>query len=209
MPVWKAKTIDVEPAITLQRWIIVEITGTETTGPEATGATTPASSYAGRHIVGQRCDDLTGRTSSQIISRDGLTFTTASGRRYTLVGPPGVEDQGAYTLSVWLLGSTATLDDLEITDVSHEYWDAPDQTPLVVQTAHTAYQVDVARRRVRRIFSGHEPTIHQQTVENGEWQPYWGCGPSPEFPRALMFIWRVDPGVVRRTVTSDIEPIRN
>jgi len=72
---------------------------------------------------------------------------------------------------------------------------------LVVQTAHTVYEFDLAGRQVRRMHSTHEPTPRQGC--DGEWRQY--CHIDLTTDGRLLIIWRFEDGVAKSTLTSQVQ----
>jgi hypothetical protein len=76
-----------------------------------------------------------------------------------------------------------------------------ENTHLLVKTAYSTYEIDMARKRVRRLTSSHEPTPRQSA--DGEWQEYENLWLTD---RSVMFQWGWnDDGSARCTRTSDID----
>lgn len=84
--VWKGSSVDETPVIELSDWMVVEVT--------------PGND---RHFIGWNLTEGEGRTSSKLASFDSTTTigTTSSGRKYKLVGEPGINGDALYTFTHW------------------------------------------------------------------------------------------------------------
>jgi hypothetical protein len=85
--IWKTTPVDQTPSIELKDWMVVEVS------PPGTD----------RHFVGYNITEGEGRTSSKIVSFDKNTKigTTTSGRKYKLVGEPGMNGDAVYVFNKW------------------------------------------------------------------------------------------------------------
>ena len=85
MPVWRPTDVDAMPELTVRSWMLIR---TET------GHT---------HVVGFNVTEGEGRVSSPLATFEPATRigTTQSGRRYRLVGEPGIDLDAQYTFAAW------------------------------------------------------------------------------------------------------------
>jgi hypothetical protein len=100
--------VEIEPDAKLSQWRVYELEI-----PLLKGVT--------RHFVGYNHVTGEGRVSSPIVSWDPATRQgiTRSGRRYELLGPPGVNAESEYVFAAWLRSNQASK--LARVDVSSEY----------------------------------------------------------------------------------------
>lgn len=92
--VWETAPVEDEPEVRLARWQVYAV-------------------GEGRHFVGYNLSWQEGRVSTAIQTFDPATRrgTTASGRVYELVGPPGPDSDGEWVFSLWLKGQGLSRDD--------------------------------------------------------------------------------------------------
>lgn len=85
MSVWKVAPVEDQPDVLLVDWAIMEL-------PDGD-----------RHFAGYEPAYQQGRASSKIVTFDKATMSgvTASGRVYSLLGPPNLSGEGAYVWSRW------------------------------------------------------------------------------------------------------------
>lgn len=97
MPLWRTAGVDEQPAITLVRWRVLEITEGPCKGQ--------------RHLNGYCLENREGRASTQIVSffPEMRICVTMSGRRYHLLGPSGFDDDGQFVWETWSR-NTSTID---------------------------------------------------------------------------------------------------
>lgn len=104
MPLWNARSVQDVPGLAMSHWSVREL-------PDGD-----------RHFVGYNLTEGEGRVSSKILSFDPrtMTGTTRSGRKYTLLGTPGVNMDAEYVWEGWArINSVKTFE-----DVSDEYVEA-------------------------------------------------------------------------------------
>ena len=104
MPIWSTASVAEEPVIQLSRWSVARL---------FQGAAYFDIAY------GYRDCERSGRISSPIVAIENGTghLITQSGRRYALVGSPGIDPDGLYVLRMSLRADGTT----EEQDVSAEY----------------------------------------------------------------------------------------
>ena len=107
MPVWSTTSVAEEPSIQLSRWSVVRLF----TGDAHVDI-----------VFGHHDSARSGRISSPIVGVENGTgcLITRSGRRYVLVGGPGIDPDGLYVLRMSLRSSDITAEQ----DVSAEYLSA-------------------------------------------------------------------------------------
>ena len=87
MPIWRPESVNEDPEIALINWTVFETTD-----------------EGERHFVGTVANQGYARVSSPIQSYDSESRVgiTRSGRKYRLVGNPGIDSDGSYILWQWL-----------------------------------------------------------------------------------------------------------
>jgi len=103
MPIWRALTVDEQPVVMLEGWSVIQ---------------TPIGT---RHFVGwdTSLDEAKISTPISTFERVRMAGTTASGRRYQLLGPPCLGSDAGYLLRRWCHIQTIDVDMID--DVSDEY----------------------------------------------------------------------------------------
>jgi hypothetical protein len=107
MPIWSTASVAEEPVIQLSRWGVARLYQHDS------------------HVdiaFGYRDQARSGRISSPILGIENGTgrLITLSGRRYVLLGDPGIDADGLYVLRMSLRASDTTAEE----DVSAAYWSA-------------------------------------------------------------------------------------
>lgn len=104
MAIWRTKSIQTQPTLTIQHWAVVEL-------PDKN-----------RHFIGYCLQNQEGRVSSEIesLNFETMVAVTSSGRVYTLAGPPGLNSDAIYVWDVWRKGYGIA----EYTDLSNDVWQA-------------------------------------------------------------------------------------
>lgn len=104
MPIWSTASVAEEPVILLSRWSVARL---------FQGAAYFDIAYGYRHCA------RSGRISTPIVGIESGSgrLITQSGRRYALVGAPGIDPDGLYVLQMALRASDITAE----LDVSTEY----------------------------------------------------------------------------------------
>ena len=103
MPIWKTLPVAEQPVVTLTGWLVIQ---------------TPSGT---RHFCGWDMDLDEAKISSPVATfyRPTMTGTTASGRRYRLVGAPCLGADARYLLVRWCQIQSIDIDTLD--DVSDDY----------------------------------------------------------------------------------------
>jgi len=103
MPIWKALPVAEQPVVMLEGWLVIQ---------------TP---HGTRHFVGWDTGLNEAKISTPIATFERLRMagTTASGRRYQLLGPPCLSSEGGYLLSRWCRLLSVDIDMID--DVSDDY----------------------------------------------------------------------------------------
>ena len=86
MPIWKTRSIEQVPQLTLIHWSVRELPNGD------------------RHFVGYNITEMEGRVSSKIVKFDpeAMVGRTRSGRVYKLDGSMGTSGDSEYTWNRWL-----------------------------------------------------------------------------------------------------------
>ena len=100
--VWSPKPVDQQPVLPVAHWRISEVT---------------VRGRRERHVWGWNLQDREGRASTAIMELRSTerVLVTESGRRYQLVGPAGVDPDGAWVWNMWCVANRAT-DEIDVTD---------------------------------------------------------------------------------------------
>lgn len=103
--VWAARPVGEQPVLHIARWRISEVT---------------VDGRRERHVWGWNLQDREGRASTAIteVRSPEHMLVTGSGRRYRLIGPPGVDPDGAWVWNVWCARFGAT-DEIDVTAEIH------------------------------------------------------------------------------------------
>lgn len=85
MPTWDLPTTTEQPSINLVRWTVIRIASND-------------GSLEADFLYGWDSQNNCGRASTNIVESNPAiqTVTTMSGRRYTLIGPPGHDPDGEH-----------------------------------------------------------------------------------------------------------------
>lgn len=88
MPVWEMPAVDSQPVVRLMQWTVVKVSSTDGT-------------VSAEFIHGRDIDQGIGRCSTPILAWDAdeRVAVTRSGRRYQLIGPPGLNRDSEYVFN--------------------------------------------------------------------------------------------------------------
>lgn len=108
--IWPARSVSSEPQKWLHTWQIYKVVEAKAY-PE----------FFGYHFVGYDVRGGHGAVSSKIEQFDPVTMcgVTQSGRVYQLVGTPGVNSDGQYTLASWILANELVMEDATEEFIQH------------------------------------------------------------------------------------------
>lgn len=106
--VWSPRSVEEVPVVKMSQWQVLEVKR-------------EVETKRTRHLVGWA--EGAGRVSSAVVKsikeNGDLTVTTSSGRKYLLMGPPGMNMDASYTKEHWLDIQKAT----DPVIVTEEYYD--------------------------------------------------------------------------------------
>lgn len=105
MTFWKIRPVSELPHVTLELWAVFEVDDTS------------RHESVTRHFVGYVSEAQHGQVSSaiQVFDAASMSGITLSGRRYTLLGPPGTHPDTQYIWGVWKARNKIT-DELDVTE---------------------------------------------------------------------------------------------